>query len=59
LVLVALLLFGGASIFSFALVMTLGVVFGTLSSWFIASPLMLFFHRKEEEGEVEKGLSTL
>jgi SecD/SecF fusion protein len=48
LVLLALLIFGGASIFSFALVMTLGVVFGTLSSWFIASPLMLFFHRKEE-----------
>ena len=54
LVLVALLIFGGASIFSFALVMTLGVIFGTLSSWFIASPLMLFFHRKEEkEVEVE------
>lgn len=49
LVLVALLLFGGASIFSFALVMTLGVIFGTVSSWFIASPLMLFFHRKEEQ----------
>lgn len=55
LVLVALLLFGGASIFSFALVMTLGVVFGTLSSWFIACPLMLFFHRKEEEGAVVQG----
>ncbi len=54
LVLVALLIFGGASIFSFALVMTLGVIFGTISSWFIASPLMLFFHRKEEkEVEVE------
>jgi SecD/SecF fusion protein len=51
LVLIALLVFGGASIFSFALVMTLGVVFGTVSSWFIASPLMLFFHRKEKEAE--------
>jgi len=51
LVLIALLIFGGASIFSFALVMTLGVVFGTVSSWFIASPLMLFFHRKEKEAE--------
>ncbi len=51
LVLIALLIFGGASIFSFALVMTLGVIFGTISSWFIASPLMLFFHRKEKEAE--------
>jgi SecD/SecF fusion protein len=48
LVLLALLILGGASIFSFSLVMVIGVVFGTLSSWFIASPLMLFFHRKEE-----------
>lgn len=48
LVLIALLFLGGASIFSFALVMTIGVVFGTLSSWFIACPLMLFFHKKEE-----------
>ncbi len=48
LVLVALVLLGGPSIFSFALVMTLGVFFGTLSSWYIASPLMLFFHAREE-----------
>ena len=44
LVLIALLLLGGASIFSFALVMVIGIFFGTLSSWFIAAPLMLFFH---------------
>lgn len=48
LVLLALLVLGGASIFGFALVMTIGVVFGTLSSWFIAAPLMLYFHKKEE-----------
>ena len=47
LVLLALVFLGGSSIFSFALVMTIGVVFGTLSSWFIASPLMLYFHKKE------------
>ncbi len=49
LVLLALLILGGASIFGFALVMTIGVVFGTLSSWFIAAPLMLFFHDREEK----------
>ncbi|EKE08379.1 MAG: hypothetical protein ACD_17C00199G0001 [uncultured bacterium] len=47
LVLVALVVFGGASIFSFALVMSIGVFLGTLSSWYIASPLMLFFHHQE------------
>lgn len=48
LVLLALLFLGGASIFSFSLVMVIGIIFGTLSSWFIACPLMLFFHGKEE-----------
>lgn len=48
-VLLALLLLGGSSIFGFALVMTIGVVLGTLSSWFIAAPLMLFFHKREEQ----------
>ncbi len=51
LVLLALVALGGASIFSFSLVMVIGVVFGTLSSWFIAAPLLLFFHRKEEAKE--------
>lgn len=50
LVLIALVILGGASIFSFALVMTIGVFFGTLSSWYIASPLMLYFHGREEKG---------
>jgi len=52
LVLFALVLFGGSSIFGFSLVMCLGVVFGTLSSIFIASPIMLYLHKKEEKQEV-------
>jgi SecD/SecF fusion protein len=48
LVLIALVAFGGFSIFGFSLVMTIGIFFGTLSSWFIASPLLLLFHKKEE-----------
>lgn len=51
LVLLALVFMGGSSIFSFALVMTIGVFFGTLSSWYIACPLMLFFHEREEKLE--------
>lgn len=51
LVLIALVCLGGSSIFSFALVMAVGVFFGTLSSWFIASPLMLYFQEKEDAKE--------
>jgi SecD/SecF fusion protein len=47
--LIALVLFGGSTIFNFALVMTIGVFFGTLSSIFIASPLMLFFQKISEK----------
>lgn len=49
LVLLALVLLGGQSIFSFSLVMTIGVLVGTLSSLFIASPVMLYFHQREVE----------
>jgi len=46
-VLLPLIGLGGSTIFSFAIVMAIGVVFGTLSSLFIASPLMRYFHNKE------------
>ncbi len=48
LVLLTLVLLGGKAIFGFALVMTVGVMVGTISSLFIASPVMLFFHNREE-----------
>ena len=47
LVLLALVLFGGHSIFAFSLVMTIGVVIGTFSSLFIASPMLLYMHNRE------------
>lgn len=47
LVLLTLVFLGGQSIFAFSLVMTIGVVVGTLSSLFIASPVMLYFHNRE------------
>ncbi len=46
-VLVALVAFGGSTIFGFALVMTIGVVYGTLSSLFVATPLLYFLHNRE------------
>ena len=50
-VLIVLVLLGGQSIFAFALVMTLGVVIGTLSSLFIAPPVLLYLHNREVKEE--------
>lgn len=54
LVLLALVLLGGKSIFAFSLVMTLGVLVGTASSLFVAAPVLLYFHNREERQEAEK-----
>jgi len=60
-VLVVILLLGGKSIQPFAFAMTLGVVFGTLSSIFIASPIAYLFmgktikDRRLEEAALEAG----
>ena len=52
-VLLCIFIFGGASIRSFSFAMILGVIFGTLSSIFIAAPVAyLTMGRKIEEGEV-------
>lgn len=50
-VLLALVALGGSTIFSFALVMSIGVIFGTLSSLFVASPILLYFHNREQRKE--------
>jgi preprotein translocase subunit SecF len=44
-VLLALILFGGESILSFALVLFIGVIFGTYSSIFIATTLLVVWHK--------------
>ena len=46
-VLIALLLFGGESTRYFVLALLIGIVVGTYSSIFIASPLLYVFHRKK------------
>ena len=53
-VLLCIFILGGDSIRSFAFAMILGVVFGTLSSLFVASPIayMLMKHKKETEQAV-------
>ncbi|MFN4173686.1 MAG: hypothetical protein ACK4HV_01090, partial [Parachlamydiaceae bacterium] len=49
LVLLALVLLGGSTIFAFSLVMTIGVLICTLSSLFIASPVMMWMLEREEK----------
>jgi len=46
-VLVALLLFGGATISNFILALTIGIIVGTYSSLFIAGPLVVAWERGE------------
>ena len=42
-VVIALMVFGGGIIFDFALIMFIGIISGTLSSMFVASPILLMF----------------
>ncbi|HPJ71224.1 MAG TPA: protein translocase subunit SecF, partial [bacterium] len=49
-VVVFLFLFGGAVINDFAFALMVGVVVGTYSSIFIASPFLLFWHEKRNQG---------
>ncbi|MFI5333577.1 MAG: protein translocase subunit SecD [Chlamydiales bacterium] len=53
LVLIPLVILGGSTIFGFALVMSIGVIFGTLSSLFIAAPLLQYFHQRERKKDQE------
>lgn len=43
---VALLVFGGSTIFPFSFTMLIGIVVGTYSSIFIASPILLYLERR-------------
>ena len=54
LVLMALLLFGGAVIHDFALVLFCGVTIGTYSSVFVASPVVLFLEKGRAVAAPEK-----
>lgn len=46
-VLIAMLFFGGQTIFYFVLALLVGVTFGTYSSIFIASPILYLWHRNK------------
>lgn len=49
----ALLLFGGGSIFTFTFIMFVGILLGPLSTFFVACPLLAYFHKREEQSESE------
>ncbi len=45
---IMLLMFGGGAIFDFALALFIGVLVGTYSSTFVATPVMLLWHKEEK-----------
>ena len=47
--LLALMFFGGSVLYDFAFVLTVGILFGTYSSIFVASPLLTVWRRKGTE----------
>jgi SecD/SecF fusion protein len=44
---IMLLIFGGGAVFDFALALCIGIMVGTYSSIFVATPVVLFWHREE------------
>jgi len=52
----SLLVFGGPVLFGFSLTLTIGIVVGTFSSVFIASPIMLAWER-QSAGSKQRQLS--
>lgn len=56
--LLALLIFAGSSIRDFSLTMLLGVVFGTYSSIFIASPIWMLWKQRSERKAVSSSRSA-
>jgi SecD/SecF fusion protein len=45
---VMLLVFGGGAVFDFALALCIGILVGTYSSIFVATPVVLFWHKEEK-----------
>ena len=43
-----LLIFGGGAVFDFALALCIGILVGTYSSIFVATPVVLFWHKEEK-----------
>lgn len=50
----ALLVIGGSSVFTFILIMFIGVLFGPAATFFVACPLLEYFHKRESAAEGDK-----
>jgi len=50
----ALVIFGSGAIFDFALIMGVGIIFGTFATLFIATPVMVAWYRGRRPGFVSK-----
>lgn len=46
---IAMLLFGGEALYNFSFVLIVGIVFGTYSSIYIASPIMMLFYNEDKK----------
>jgi preprotein translocase subunit SecF len=54
-VLVIMLVFGGSGLYDFALVLLIGIIKGTYSSSFVASPLLYQIHEYERKKKLAEG----
>ncbi len=57
--LIALILFGGAAIYNFSMAMLFGMISGAYSSVFIAAPIVLFFTREERKARIPRTIDLL
>lgn len=48
LTIIMLLIFGGGAVYDFALALCIGIIVGTYSSVFVATPIVLFWHKEEK-----------
>jgi preprotein translocase subunit SecF len=51
---IAIYIFGGNVIHDFALTLLIGIIIGTYSSWFIASPILFVWGASRREGLLKK-----
>lgn len=52
-VLIPMIFIGHGTLFNFSLVMTIGVVFGTLSTLYVACPLLLYFYKRQPSKQID------
>ncbi len=58
-VVIAMIVFGGVSLFPFSIALLVGIIVGTYSSLFIASPLYIYFEKRNAKKMAELEESTV